>query len=41
MVRLFGPTHEEVKALGEMMKVRYKGDIDQFLLEIENRDVKA
>ena len=40
-VRHFGPTHEEVKALQEMMKVRYKGDIDQFLLESENWDVKA
>ena len=41
VVRPFGPTHEEVKALWEMMKVRYKGDIDQFLLEIENWNVKA
>ena len=41
VVRRFGPTHEEVKALREMMKVRYKGDIDQFLLEIENCNVKA
>ena len=41
VVRRFGPTHEEVKALREMMKVRYKGDIYQFLLEIENWNVKA
>ena len=41
MVRRFGPTHEEVKVIREMMKVRYKGDIDQFLLEIENWNVKA
>ena len=41
VVRRFGPTHEEVKALREMMKVRYKGDIDQLLLEIENWNVKA
>ena len=41
VVRRFGPTHEEVKALREMMKVRYKGDIDQFQLEIENWNVKA
>ena len=41
VVRRFGPTHEEVKALQEMMKVRYEGDIDQFLLEIENWNVKA
>ena len=36
VVRRFGSTHEEVKALRKIMKVRYKGDIDQFLLEIEN-----
>ena len=41
VVRRFGPTHDEVKALREMMKVRYKGDIDQFLLVIENWNVKA
>ena len=41
VVRRFGPTHEEVKALREIMKVWYKGDIDQFLLEIENWNVKA
>ena len=41
VVRRFGPTHEEVKALREMIKVRYKGDMDQFLLEIENWNVKA
>ena len=28
MVRHFGPTHEEEKALRQMMKVKYKGDID-------------
>ena len=41
VVRRFGPTHAELKALGEMMNVRYKGDIYQFLLEIENWNVKA
>ena len=41
VVRSFGPTHEEVKALRAMMKVRYRGDIDRFLLEIENWNVKA
>ena len=41
VVRRFEPTHEEVKALREMMKVRYKGDFDEFLLEIENWNVKA
>ena len=41
VVRRFGPNHEEVNALREMMKVKYKGEIDQFLLEIKNRKVKA
>ena len=41
MVRRFGPPHEEEKALLQMMKVRYKGDIDQFLLEIDNWKVKV
>ena len=41
VVRRFGPTHEEVKVLQERMKVRYKGDIDQFLLEIEKWNFKA
>jgi len=40
-VRRFGPTHEEEKALREMLKVRYKNDINQFLLEFENWNVKA
>ena len=41
MTRRFGPTHEEVKALREMMKVKYKGDIDHFLLDIEIWNVKV
>ena len=41
VVRRFGPTHEEVKALEEIMKVRYTGDIDQVLREIEKWNVKA
>jgi len=32
-IRQFGPTHEEEEALREMLKVRYKNDIKQFLLE--------
>ena len=40
-VRRFGPTHEEEKALREMLKVRYKNDINQCLLEFENWNVKA
>ena len=41
MVRGCGPTHEEEKALRQMMKVKSKGDIDQFLLEINNRNIKV
>ena len=41
MVRRFGPTHEEEKALRQMMQVRYKGDIDQLRLEIDNWNVKV
>jgi len=37
----FGTTHEEEKALRAMFKVRYKNDINQFLLEFENWNVKA
>ena len=36
-----GPTHEEAKALREMLKVRYKNDINQYILEFENWNVKA
>ena len=41
MVRRFGPTHEEEKELRQMMKAKYKGDIDQFLLEIDSWNVKV
>ena len=41
MVRRFGPTHEEEKPLRQMMQVRYNGDIDQFLLGIDNWNVKV
>ena len=41
MICRFGPTHEEEKALRQMMKVRYKGDVGQFLLEIDNWNVKV
>jgi len=40
-VHRFGPPHEEEKALREMLKVRYKNDINQFLVEFENWNVKA
>ena len=40
-IRRFSPTHEEQNVLREMLKVRYKNDINQFLLEFENWHVKA
>jgi len=40
-IHRFGPTQEEEKALGEMLKVRYKNDVNQFVLEFENWNVKA
>jgi len=40
-IRRFGPTLEEEKALQEMLKVRYKNDINQFPQEFENWNVKA
>ena len=40
-LRRFGPTHEEENALREMLKVRYKNDINQFLLGFENWNGKA
>ena len=40
-IRRFGSTHAEEKALREMLKVRYKIEIDQFLLEFKNWNVKA
>ena len=38
-IRRFGPTHEGEKALREMSKVRYKGDINKYLLEMENLNI--
>ena len=32
----FGPTHEDVKALQELYQIRYQGDIDEFLQQIES-----
>jgi len=40
-IRQFCPTHEEEKALREMLKVRYINDINQFVLEFKNWNVKA
>ena len=41
MVRHFRRTHQEEKPLRQMMKVRYKCDIDQFLLEMDNWNIKV
>ena len=41
MVGRFGPSHEEENALHQMTKVRHNGHIDQFLLEIDNWNVKV
>jgi len=40
-IRRFGPTHEEEKAPRGILKVRYKNDINQYVLEFENWNVKA
>ena len=39
-IRRFGRTHEEENALREMLEVRYKNDINQFLLQFEYWKVK-
>jgi len=39
-IHRFSPTHEEQKPLREMLKVRYKNDINQFLLGFENWNVE-
>jgi len=40
-IRRFTATHEEEKALLERLQVRSKNDINQFLGEFENWNVKA
>jgi len=40
-IHRFDRTHEEEKALRQMLKVRYKNDINKFLLEFENWNVEA
>ena len=37
----FGPTHEAEKALRKMSTVRYQGDIERFVLEMENLNIHA
>ena len=41
VIRRFGPTHEDVKALRELYQIRYNGDIDEFLQQIENKNNRA
>ena len=41
VIRQFGPTHEDVKALRELYQIRYKGDIDEFLQQIESKNNRA
>ena len=38
LIRRFGPTHKDVKALPELYQIRYKGDIDEFLQQIESKN---
>ena len=37
----FGPIHEDVKALQELYQIKYKGDIDEFLPQIESKNNRA
>src|ERR1700761_2692980 len=41
VIRRFGPTHEEVKALRELYQIKYKGDINEFLQQIESKNNRA
>ena len=41
VIRRFGQTHEDVKALREVYQIRYKGDIDEFLQQIESKNNRA
>ena len=41
VIRRFGPTHEDVKALRELYQLKYKGDIDEFLQQIESKNNRA
>ena len=38
VIRWVGPTHEVIKALRELYQIRYKGDIDEFLHQIESKN---
>ena len=41
VIRRFGPTHEDVKALRELYQLKYIGDIDEFLQQIESKNNRA
>ena len=41
VIQRFGPTHEDVKALRELYQLKYKGDIDEFLQQIESKNNRA
>ena len=41
VIRRFGTTHEDVKALRELYQLKYKGDIDEFLQQIESKNNRA
>ena len=41
VIRRFGPTHEDIKALRELYQIKYKGDIDEFLQHIESKNNRA
>ena len=41
VIRRFGSTHEDVKALRELYQLKYKGDIDEFLQQIESKNYRA
>ena len=40
-IQRFGPTHEDVKATRELYQIRYKGEIDEFLQQIESKNNRA
>ena len=41
VIRRFGPTNEDFKALRELCHIKYKGDINEFLQQIESRNNRA
>ena len=41
VIRGFGPTHEDVKALQELYQISYKGVIDEFLQQIQSNNNRA